>query len=132
MLCPQRPTCQRFAVFRFHILPRCAVQGLHVQLLEASTPCPGAIRRTLRVTRPANGASHTLQHYHYHTWPDHGTPKETEGIRALCHALDAVRRVPSSSLFEYAVATLLCVKLINGFCAQVPRHGIREGTLNCC
>lgn len=33
-----------------------------------------------------------VNHYHYTSWPDHGVPPTTAGVRALCHALDDCRR----------------------------------------
>lgn len=52
---------------------------------------PDCTLRTLRVTCTASGATHTLSHYHFHAWPDHGTPDSSSGIRAMCRALAAAR-----------------------------------------
>jgi len=37
-------------------------------------------------------ATPQVNHYHYTSWPDHGVPPTTAGVRALCHALDDCRR----------------------------------------
>jgi protein tyrosine phosphatase len=47
--------------------------------------------RKLQLTCSKTGATHSVCHYQYHAWPDHGTPKSSSSIRALCRTLDAVR-----------------------------------------
>lgn len=56
------------------------------QALDAHSVC-----RSLVIKRRASGESHTLSHYQYHGWPDHGVPLGTGGIRAISGALDPVR-----------------------------------------
>jgi len=46
--------------------------------------------RVLRLTRPGSTPL-TVQHYHYHAWPDHGTPEESHAIRRVCLALQRAR-----------------------------------------
>ncbi|KAG1667651.1 hypothetical protein FOA52_004678 [Chlamydomonas sp. UWO 241] len=36
-------------------------------------------------------ASATVPHFHFHSWPDHGTPQESAAIRTLCDALPVDR-----------------------------------------
>mmetsp|Transcript_25194 Transcript_25194/g.68459 ORF Transcript_25194/g.68459 Transcript_25194/m.68459 type:complete len:255 (+) Transcript_25194:206-970(+) len=34
----------------------------------------------------------TLRHFHFHAWPDHGTPPDSQAIRSVCAALQVVRQ----------------------------------------
>jgi hypothetical protein len=52
---------------------------------------PDCTLRTLALTCSSTGATHTLSHYHFHAWPDHGTPDSSSGIRAICSALAPAR-----------------------------------------
>ena len=47
--------------------------------------------RVLRIFNSSTGDSHLLSHYHFHAWPDHGAPRSSGGIRAICAALSPVR-----------------------------------------
>lgn len=46
--------------------------------------------RTLHVSRQGSQPL-VVQHYHYHAWPDHGTPEESAAIRKVCEALQQQR-----------------------------------------
>jgi protein tyrosine phosphatase len=48
---------------------------------------PDCTRRVLQLSCEATGATHHLHHYHFHAWPDHGTPDSSSCIRAMCKAL---------------------------------------------
>lgn len=52
---------------------------------------PDCTLRTLALTCSSTGATHTLSHYHFHAWPDHGMPDSSNGIRAICRALAPAR-----------------------------------------
>ena len=44
------------------------------------------------IASSCSGSSpHTVQHYQYHAWPDHGTPQESKPIRALCEVMQQER-----------------------------------------
>ncbi|CAD7704834.1 unnamed protein product [Ostreobium quekettii] len=45
--------------------------------------------RAIRVSDPTTGMVSTVQHYHYHKWPDHGVPEFTKPLRDLINLLEA-------------------------------------------
>jgi hypothetical protein len=52
---------------------------------------PDCTMRVMRLSSAASDASHMLCHYHFHAWPDHGTPGSSAGLRAVCRSLSTAR-----------------------------------------
>eukprot|EP00877_Chromochloris_zofingiensis_P003629 jgi/Chrzof1/13267/Cz07g26240.t1 len=49
------------------------------------------VHRQLLLTHTSSGASYTLDHYEVSSWPDHGTPTSSAGIRDVCKMLAPIR-----------------------------------------
>lgn len=68
-----------------------AYGGLRVAVLTRERFSSDCERRTLRVTDGVSGAAAELQHFHYHTWPDHGVPDDSATLRRMCRELQRLR-----------------------------------------
>lgn len=47
--------------------------------------------RTLKIVHLPSNQPHVVNHIHYHSWPDHGTPEDCRAIRAMSEQLDSCR-----------------------------------------
>lgn len=84
-----------------HPHPPCVVYNVVyscVWLLQVERVVPFSSDCTLRTMRLSNissalprGGDHVLNHYHFHAWPDHGTPDNSAGLRAVCRSLSTAR-----------------------------------------
>lgn len=61
------------------------------QVQQQQQLSPDCTLRSLCLRDTSNGTSHSVLHYHFHAWPDHGTPSSSSGIRAVCKHLGPVR-----------------------------------------
>mmetsp|Transcript_21619 Transcript_21619/g.47303 ORF Transcript_21619/g.47303 Transcript_21619/m.47303 type:complete len:334 (-) Transcript_21619:715-1716(-) len=74
---------------------RLTAKGVQVETLKSELVANGQLTiRTMVVTGRVGGksVSRTISHYHYHAWPDHGTPEESAPIRSMCEALASARQ----------------------------------------
>jgi tyrosine-protein phosphatase non-receptor type 9 len=53
--------------------------------------------RAIEISGLPGGEVVRCSHLHYYAWPDHGRPRTTSGIRAMCHHLEALRAAGTSS-----------------------------------
>ncbi|KAF6254095.1 protein-tyrosine phosphatase-like protein [Scenedesmus sp. NREL 46B-D3] len=66
--------------------------GFKLQVEQVVPFSPDCTLRVMRLSSSSGGdASHRLCHYHFHAWPDHGTPCSSAGLRAVCRALSTAR-----------------------------------------
>jgi protein tyrosine phosphatase len=70
--------------------------GLRLEVLSRERFSPDCDRRVLRLSLAAPGAQGApppaeLQHFHYHTWPDHGVPEDSATLRRMCRELQRLR-----------------------------------------
>jgi protein tyrosine phosphatase len=69
-----------------------AGDGLEVRCTHMEELGSEVTMRSMQITRMgATTTTATVPHYHFHSWPDHGTPQESAAIRTLCDALPADR-----------------------------------------
>jgi len=75
-----------------------AMGRLRVRCTGMTTDTTGSLTvRTIEIHsqgRDGKPATSTVHHFHFHAWPDHGTPEHSIAIRMLCDALPADRRAP--------------------------------------
>ncbi|GBF94107.1 hypothetical protein Rsub_07094 [Raphidocelis subcapitata] len=69
-----------------------AFGGLRLEVLSRERFTPDCDRRTMRLSDAGGGGGGgggalTLQHFHYHTWPDHGVPPSSATLRRMCREL---------------------------------------------
>jgi protein tyrosine phosphatase len=69
---------------------------------------PDCTLRVMRLSSTSSDGSHMLCHYHFHAWPDHGTPGSSAGLRAVCRSLSTARESGAPVLVH---------------CSAVRRHG---------
>lgn len=78
---------------------------------------PDCILRTLQLSRTGDNATqHTVSHYHFTTWPDHGTPDSSSGIRALCRALGPARASGRPILVHCSAVSVCGCGAVSGWC----------------
>jgi protein tyrosine phosphatase len=84
---------------------RAAFGPLRVTVVSRARFTPDCERRMLRVSdTAAGGAEHELQHFHYHTWPDHGVPEDSATLRAVCRELHQLRAAAGGGAAVVAAA----------------------------
>ncbi len=71
--------------------------SLRLQVLSRERFSGCCDRRTLRLTDAAGGGALTLQHFHYHAWPDHGVPEDSGTLRQMCRELQRVRAAAAAA-----------------------------------
>eukprot|EP00878_Enallax_costatus_P032416 GHUV01035624.1.p1 GENE.GHUV01035624.1~~GHUV01035624.1.p1 ORF type:complete len:306 (+),score=75.01 GHUV01035624.1:411-1328(+) len=65
--------------------------GFKIQVEQVVPFSPDCTLRVMRVADISSGCDHVLSHYHFHAWPDHGTPDSSAGLRAVCRSLTTAR-----------------------------------------
>lgn len=68
-----------------------AFGALQLQVLLHERFSADCDRRTMRITDASTGSVLELQHFHYHTWPDHGVPEDSATLRRMCRELQRLR-----------------------------------------
>jgi protein tyrosine phosphatase len=64
-----------------------------VTCMQQDTLASDVMVRRLQLVHSPTNAVHLLEHLHLYSWPDHGVPADTSGIRLLCGRLDQLRHL---------------------------------------
>ncbi|WIA40685.1 hypothetical protein OEZ86_004381 [Tetradesmus obliquus] len=68
-----------------------SLPGFKLQVEQVVPFSPDCTLRVMRLSSTSSERSHMLCHYHFHAWPDHGTPGSSAGLRAVCRSLSTAR-----------------------------------------